>query len=128
MCLHCEKVKEVTVLPWRGFIQALDVERDLPQKHKEVFGRFYIWKGQDSSMVMGGTRAGRGTSEARASLHSHPQFEASLPTPYRVQAMSPGERAERAEQVGEVRPLLLLSLACPISLQVPALGTSLGCP
>ena len=36
-----KKVKEVTVLPGRGFIQAM-LRGIFPQKYKEVFGRFYI--------------------------------------------------------------------------------------
>ena len=55
-----KKVKEVTVLPGRGFIQALYVERDLPPEIQGgVWQVLYIWKGQDSARGNEGPGQGR---------------------------------------------------------------------
>lgn len=62
MCLHCEKVKEVTGPSMERLHSGTRCwEGSSPQKHKEVFGSVYIWRKQDSAYGNEGPGQGVGT-------------------------------------------------------------------
>ena len=86
-----------------------------PQKHKEVFGRFYIWKDQDSAH--GNEGPGQGGELLRPGRACAATCNLRLPCPLLTSAGNvPRERAERAEQVGRgpaPPPLPSLSYLAP---------------
>ena len=119
-----KKVKEVTVLPWRGFIQALCWEGSFPRNTRRCLAGSISGRIKTLPMVMR-DQGREGNFWGQGEPVQPPAIWGFLAHSLRVQAMSPGRGQRGQSKWGEVRPLLL-SLACPISRQGASTWDLLG--